>query len=61
MLAFFEKKSLIYRENCEQWTDAAIVISKKGKVMIVADHHEDEAALIKYLNEISAYLEKTGE
>jgi hypothetical protein len=58
---FLKNKSLIYRENCEQWTDAAIVISKKGKVMIVADHHEDEIALARYLGEVSVYLANRGE
>jgi hypothetical protein len=58
---FLKNKSLVYRENCEQWTDAAIVISKKGKVMVVADHHEDEAALKGYLEKISIYLEARGE
>jgi hypothetical protein len=58
---FLKNKSLVYRENCEQWTDAAIVISKKGKVMVVADHHEDEAALKGYLEKISIYLETRGE
>lgn len=58
---FLKNDHLLFRENCEDSADAAIVISKKGTTMTVADLGEDESALKEYLKKISDYLGNRGE
>lgn len=59
---FLKARDLKFKdEKCAAWADTAIVVSKKGTVVSIADHYEDEAALREYLAKMSAYLESRGE
>ena len=58
---FLKAQGIDFLPNCAESADMAFVVSKRGKEMSVADHHEDMAALQAYLQEVSAYLERRGE
>lgn len=59
---FLKSKDLNFRdEAAKAWSDWAIVISKKGKEIAIADHYDDPVSLREYLAEISHYLEIRGE
>ena len=58
---FLKARGIDFLPDCRESADMAFVVSKKGKVMSVADHHEDMAALRAYVEEVSAYLERRGE
>jgi hypothetical protein len=53
---FMKSESLDFLPGCESSADCAFVVSKKGNVRVIADHHEDRPSLLKYLIEIDAYI-----
>jgi hypothetical protein len=59
---FLKSKDLKFRDEAARaWAAWAIVISKRGKEIAVADHYEYPVSLRQYLAEISDYLEIQGE
>ena len=58
---FLKTHGIDFLPDCQESADMAFVVSKKGKEMSVADHHEDMTALRAYVEEVSAYLQRRGE
>lgn len=58
---FLKNKQLVFHSECLGDADVAFVVSKLGTMMTIADFHENEKALKKYLHEISEYLKMRGE
>jgi hypothetical protein len=58
---FLRDNDVMLNEYGRVSADAAIVVSKKGKVMIVADHNRDMEKLRQYLSNVSKYLADRNE
>lgn len=54
---FLKREDLHFKTGAARHADAAIVVSKNGNVMTVADLREDEQALIEFLKKASEHLE----
>lgn len=58
---FLKGPNIRFRSDSASWADTAFVVSRRGTVLTVADHHEDAVELKSYLQKVSAYLEARNE
>jgi len=58
---FLKAEGLAFSSQGKAWADAAFVVSKRGKVMVIADHDDNPEKLQKYLANVSTYLASRNE
>jgi len=58
---FLKSEEIAFSPQGKSWADAAFVVSKRGKLMIIADHDDDLEKLQKCLINVSAYLRRRNE
>lgn len=58
---FLKAEGLAFSPQGKAWSDAAFVVSKRGKVMVIADHDDNLEKLQNYLANVSTYLGSRNE
>ena len=58
---FLKVPNIKFRSDSVSWADTAFVVSRRGTVLTVADHYENQDELKRYLRKLSEYLEARNE